>query len=585
MEFSLNLHDFLQREKKVLMKLSGLLASTLLASASANVIPSNNGPLKLSFNKFKGETFEKATSNGQGDVQFDLKNQQNFYSVDLEVGTPAQRVTVLLDTGSSDLWVTGSGNPYCSPDTRDAHLSSSGSNMTSNVTTQAASATSSFPSSSATVDCSQYGTFSMEGSETFKSNESTFYLTYGDGSFAKGTWGIDHVYLDGLNVSGVSFAVANETNSTVGVFGIGLPGNEASVTPGVDGQHYQYMNFPQMLKHSGVVQKNAYSLFLNSPDAEEGSILFGAVDHSKYTGQLYTLPLVSQGSSAREFDVTLQGISVQNSSSQVQATSSSLPALLDSGTTLMYLPATVADSVAGQLGGRYSASTGYYLIPKPSSDDDTKIVFDFGGFHIETSLSNYLMQGTSGSDDVSVLGILRTDSERAILGDVFLVDAYVVYDLEDYEISLAQASYSGASEDIELIVSSIPSATRASSYSQTGSSDSGSTTASQQSTTTSQQASQTSQQTSQNPLQSPASSSSSSSSDSTTSNSNSVDSAGSSSSSSSSDSSSDSYDSSSSSSSSSSWANKVVETNGVATVRADWQLLAVATLLIQALLL
>ncbi|CAR28710.1 ZYRO0F10252p [Zygosaccharomyces rouxii] len=445
--------------------LTSLVTSVLLSTASAGLV---SPPVyKLSFNKLRGETFEKAVGNSNGHANFDIKNQQNFYSVELKVGTPAQNVLVLLDTGSSDLWITGSGNPYCSPSTRNSHLGSAGSNSSTN---NGPSSTANFPSSSATIDCSQYGTFNLDGSETFKSNDSTFYLTYGDGSFAKGLWGMDHVYLDGLNVSDVSFAVANESNSTVGVFGVGLPGEEATVTPGVNGNHYQYKNFPQVLKDNGVVQKNAYSLYLNSPDSNSGNILFGAVDHSKYSGNLYTLPIVNtyadQGVAPREFDVTVQGITVGNSSSNSTVSSDKTLALLDSGTTLMYLPTALADELAKSLGGKFSPSTGYYLIPKPSENDDTKITFDFGGFHIETKLSNYILQG-SGPQDVAILGILRTEGDRAIFGDVFLVDAYVVYDLEDYEISLAQANFNSGSSDIEAISGSVPGASRAPGYSQT----------------------------------------------------------------------------------------------------------------------
>lgn len=446
--------------------LSSLVGSVLLGSASAGLV---SPPVyKLSFNKLRGENFEKAAGANNGDhVDFDIKNQQNFYSVELKVGTPAQEVMVLLDTGSSDLWITGAGNPYCSPSTRNAHLGSSGGNSSTNG---GVSSTSDFPSSSATVDCSKYGTFDLDGSETFKSNDSIFYLTYGDGSYARGVWGTDQLNLDGLNVSDVSFAVANETNSTVGVFGLGLPGNEASVTPGVEGNHYQYKNFPEILKQNGVVQKNAYSLYLDSPNSKDGSILFGAVDHSKYSGSLYTLPIVNtdagQGVAPREFDITVQGISINNGSSYSTVSSDQTLALLDSGTTLMYLPTDLADEVAHSLGGQFSSSTGYYLIPKPSDNDNTKITFDFGGFHIDTSLSNYILQ-SSGSQDLAVLGILRTESDRAILGDVFLVNAYVVYDLEDYEVSLAQADYSSSSSDVEAISGSVPGATRAQGYSQT----------------------------------------------------------------------------------------------------------------------
>lgn len=211
---------------------------------------------------------------------------------------------------------------------------------------------------------------------------------------------------------------------------------------------------------------------MNATDASYGNILFGAVDHAKYSGQLYTVPLLNPDSKEYphpvEFDVTLQGVGLTNGSSKYTFTTTPIPALLDSGTTLMYLPYQLADEIAQTLGGEYSEDIGYYVIPCPSADDDSKLVYDFGGFNIATNLSNYMLGTVDGFSDDSqcALGILPSDVE-AILGDVFLVDAYVIYNLDDYEVSLAQASYDNAKEDIEIITSTVPSATKAPRYSST----------------------------------------------------------------------------------------------------------------------
>ena len=98
-------------------------------------------------------------------------------------------------------------------------------------------------------------------------------------------------YSGGLDLSGLSFAVANKSNSTVGVLGIGLPMLEVTYSGKVavaDKRSYQYDNFPLFLKRSGAIDATAYSLFLNDETQTSGSVLFGAVDHSKYLGQLYT---------------------------------------------------------------------------------------------------------------------------------------------------------------------------------------------------------------------------------------------------------------------------------------------------------
>ena len=68
--------------------------------------------------------------------------------------------------------------------------------------------------------------------------------------------------------------------------------------------------------------------------------------------------------------------------------------------------------------------------------------------------------------DHRILKILQSDS-LCLLGDAFLVDTYVVYDLENHEVSIAQASFNDQEEDIELFSDSVPGAIPAPGYSST----------------------------------------------------------------------------------------------------------------------
>lgn len=484
------------------VKCTGLL--TLLAGLAscasvtkAELEDSRANYVKLGFDKLKGNTFSDATKHAKpiaklhkrddGYEEMTIVNQQSFYSVELGVGSSDQNVTVLVDTGSSDLWIMGSNNPYCKagtvsnnkrrvgirhPEKRAEDFdpfswltfsSSEGSTATGTQTI--------VPSASATLTCSQYGTFATSSSSSFQSNDTEFYIQYGDGTFALGTWGTDTIKVDGLEISNVSFAVANETDSSVGVLGIGLPGLETTnsgslVTSARDA--YEYENFPLVLKRDGIINRNAYSLFLNSSDAQTGSVLFGAVDHSKYTGTLYTIPLINTLSGYSEpiqFEVTLQGLGLQANDTNTTLTTTKIPALLDSGTTLAYFPSNLATMIARGVGATYSSLYGYYMMSCSDIDTSTEIIYDFGGFLIASPLENYIIQ-TSGS--TCILGILPQSGNSIILGDTFLTSAYVVYDLENLEISLAQANVgSTGSDNIDVISSSVPSAVKAPAYSST----------------------------------------------------------------------------------------------------------------------
>lgn len=440
------------------------------------------GYLSMGFDKLHGETYETATKGRKiierfvkredGSVEMELDNRNTFYSSTLDIGTPEQKVVVLVDTGSSDLWVMGSSNPYCastgnSEDSEDSFISTSiGSG---------ASATGSGSSASATIDCQKYGTFDAADSSSFSQNSTSFFVSYADSSAASGPWGTDTITFDGVTLNNTSIGVANISNSTIGVFGIGMTVTESTysgvglLTSGAT--PYQYENVPAAMVSQGLIHKNAYSLFLNDADADSGSILFGAVDHSKYSGQLYTLPILKMyklrsQSVALGFDVTVQGVGLTNGTDSVTVTTTQFPALLDSGTTLMYLPVLLSDLIAQEIGASYSSRLGYYILDCPSDDDPTQIVFDFGGFEIKTNLTNYILSPSSRST-VCYLGIVPITSVYGIFGDAFLVDAYVVYDLENLEISMAQANFKGGSEDIDVITSDVPSATPAPGYSST----------------------------------------------------------------------------------------------------------------------
>ncbi|SMN20702.1 similar to Saccharomyces cerevisiae YDR144C MKC7 GPI-anchored aspartyl protease, member of the yapsin family of proteases involved in cell wall growth and maintenance [Maudiozyma saulgeensis] len=432
---------------------------------------SKRGYVGLEFTKSYGDTFEDASSENKPELylhkrndgyeSIEITNQATFYSVSLEIGTPEQNITVLVDTGSSDLWVSNSDNPYC----QSNYQSSTGISYTD------------------TIDCDEYGTFDPDSSSSWSSNDTSFNIKYGDSTFASGVWGQDRLHLEDLNVTGLSFAVANRSNSTVGVLGIGLPGLEVTYT-GSASTAYQYDNFPMVLKRSGAIESNVYSLYLNELDATHGTVLFGAVDHSKYEAPLYTIPLINTlrangFSSAVQFDVTLQGLGMtfDNGTSDKTLTTTAIPALLDSGTTLTYLPSSLVEIIANQIGASYSSRLGYYTVACPDSSssssstlDGVNLVFDFGGFYINSTLENFLVQASATT---CLLGIVPQTAHSALLGDSFLSNAYVVYDLENKEISMAQAKYDVDSSDIEVVssgASSIPSATKAPGYSQTWSS-------------------------------------------------------------------------------------------------------------------
>lgn len=374
--------------------------------------------------------------------EVEVENQQSYYSMDILLGTPGQNISVLVDTGSSDLWVMSPDNSYCSSGLADG------------------------------VSCSQDMEFDSSKSSTFSSNQTGFEIQYGDGSFAEGNYAQDVLVIGDVNISNANFALANETNSTNVVFGIGLPGSEATVdTVDLSGEYSPtYSNIPMQMKEQGYIDVISYSLWLNRYSQSTGSLLFGGVDHSKYNGSLLTVPIISSYSQVKtpyRLQVRLDGIDYYDSKGDSSSIlGSSLSALLDSGTTAMMLPSQLVESIMDAIGAQLDSSQQVYIADCDSSGSFT---FDFSGALIEVRVEDLLINiGSVGSQNYCYVAIYPS-VDSTILGDSFLRSAYVVFDLENYEVGLANASRSDTgSENIDPITSGIPSATQAPRYSSSG---------------------------------------------------------------------------------------------------------------------
>lgn len=387
------------------------------------------------------------------------------YVVEMEIGTPPQTAYLVLDTGSSDMCVNEADTTYCES------LADGNDVWTSNYElTATASEISSTATSHKTYNtpCSYWGTFNPNTSSTFKFNETVFNTTYGDNSYFAGTYGTDVVSLGNITLSNFTFGVSDDTVSSMGVLGISLPFVEETnifqLTSNT--KPFVYDNFPMALKNQGKIKKIAYSLFLNELNARFGSILFGAVDKSKYSGQLYTLPMLQ---AFNTFDsefagmfVTAQSVAILDSKSGNKTVSEvQFPVVFDSGTSYSSLPTEIADAIGRSFDGKYSSDNRGYIFDC-SKVNNTLLSIDFGGFNISANISNFV----TPLHEHCLLNIMASDSMFS-LGDAFLMDTYVVYDLENHEVSLAQASFNNEEEDIEIISDSVPGATPAPGYSST----------------------------------------------------------------------------------------------------------------------
>ena len=458
------------------MQLFPFLSLTLFLTYSQAVFgSSSNSYVKLLVQKLanipninlQGASGISKRSEAFNSTLINMFSSAGMYVVKMEIGTPPQTAYLQLDTGSSDMCINEADAAYCESLADENNISTSNYELTATAIEILSTAA---PSAAYNAPCSYWGTFSPNSSSTFKYNETIFNLTYGDNSYYAGTYGTDVVSLGNITLSNFTFGVSNDTTNNGGILGVSLPSAEvtddtedalsSNTTP------FIYNNFPMALKSQGKIKKIAYSLFLNEPSARFGSILFGAVDKSEYSGQLYTLPMLQAYNTLDATDagmfVTAQSVAILDSKSGNKTVSEvQFPVLFDSGTSTSVLPTKIADAIGRSFDGKYSSDDQGYIFDC-AKVNNTLLSFDFGGFNISANISNFV----TPAKDHCILQILPSDT-IFVLGDAFLVDTYVVYDLENHEVSVAQASFDNKEEDIGIISDSVPGATPAPGYSST----------------------------------------------------------------------------------------------------------------------
>lgn len=406
-----------------------LVALAATAVTAINLAPRSPNPKVVSFDIARRNVADPLAQDRarfrkrQNVVDATLDNELTLYYANISLGTPAQNLQVSLDTGSSDLWVNSASSSLCS---------------------------------SAQAPCLG-GTYDRSSSSTSKVVNQDFNISYVDGSGAQGDYVTDTLGFADVTLDNFQFGVGLESASTMGVLGISYSLIEVQVNRAGGSE---YPNLPQALVNGGHINTNAYSLWLNDLDASTGSILFGGVNSGKYTGDLTTVPVLGDQGIYYELAVALSGVSLGGTS---MAGSQDLPiaVVLDSGTSLIYLPDDIVQNIYNQVNVEVNQGTAYAYCEDANSDK--QLSFTFSGKTINIPMNElYISVGTTttgqpvtfqNGKEACIFGIAPSGGSTPLLGDTFLRSAYVVYDLQNNEISLAQTNFNSTENNIQEIVS------------------------------------------------------------------------------------------------------------------------------------
>ncbi|KAI9885147.1 MAG: Signal recognition particle [Watsoniomyces obsoletus] len=419
----------------------GLLVAGVLASVTAglHLQERSNKPAVLGFEIRKrpgldGKTRSRLRRRQDDTSTVILDNERNLYFANASLGTPPQEFRFHLDTGSSDLWTNAVSSTFCR---------------------------------SRSDPCERSGTYDANQSSTYRYLNSDFRINYVDGSGARGDYATDRLRIGGEDIPDLQFGIGYRSSSGESILGIGYAGNEAQVGRGTGPA---YPNLPQRMVQSGVIQSNAYSLWLNDLESATGSILFGGVNTEKYTGQLSTLPVQNtrRRPDPTEFIITLTDISLSlpgqspslSSDNIILASRRSDPVLLDSGSSISYLNDDLAEVIFATVGAEKDSRSGAALIGCSQYNNASQLNFRFSSPTISVPMNELVILPEDGLGGFSastlrdgitpacLFGIAAAGDTPAVLGDTFLRSAYVVYDLENHEISIAQTNFNSTTDRI-----------------------------------------------------------------------------------------------------------------------------------------
>ncbi|KAJ2498961.1 aspartic proteinase precursor [Coemansia sp. RSA 1972] len=316
---------------------------------------------------------------------------QSYYG-NIQLGTPPQHFRVVFDTGSSDIWIP---SVECN-----------------------------------SAACEAHSRFEHTNSSTYATSHVPFSLNYGSGGLI-GQVGADTMHIGGVAVPDVHVGLATHmsrffrTAQFDGVFGLGFPGLTR-----IQSQPPLYA-----MVQAGLLEKPIFSFWVREGHGGKhagGEVVLGGVNPKRFEGTARTLPIVRK----MYWEVELNGLLINDSP---VPSISSQTAIIDTGTSLIVLPATDADAVNQFLGAvPLFDEYGLYAINCYKGNKPT-VKFVLAGETFAIRPSHYILPVGRGRCVTAFAASTSPDLSRWVIGNSFLRAWHTTFDVENFEIKLAQA--------------------------------------------------------------------------------------------------------------------------------------------------
>ncbi|KAJ3054605.1 Vacuolar protease A [Rhizophlyctis rosea] len=338
------------------------------------------------------------TATGGAEHGVPLTNFMNAqYFGEITIGTPPQTFSVVLDTGSSNLWV---------PSTRCSSIA-----------------------------CWLHRKYDASQSSTYRENGTDFAIRYGTGSLegiiSNDVLGVadltikDQDFGESTKEPGITFAVGRFD----GIFGLAYDNIAVQhvVPPFYNMVNQKLLDEPVFAAYFGD----------NSDGGDgEGEISFGGVNKDHYKGDITWAPVIRKG----YWEVELQNATLGGQDIGVKTRR----AAIDTGTSLCALPVAEADAINSRIGGKKNAQ-GQYIVECDTIPNLPTLTLTFGGKKFDVEGKDYVLKVGGLGGEQCVSGFMGLDIPAPagplwIVGDVFLRRWYTVYDLGKNRVGFAESA-------------------------------------------------------------------------------------------------------------------------------------------------
>lgn len=299
----------------------------------------------------------------------------------VQIGNPPQTFHLNFDTGSADIWL---------------------------------------PAMSCKAPaCAAHARYNASASSTYRKDGRRWEITYGDGSGANGILASDMVNVGGIQVRQTIGLATNETvdfetSPEDGLFGLGF--NAIQSVPGVK----TFMDNAMAANAFALPVVSAYLPSVRRNGGKDGHYLFGAIDDTKFKGNLTYVPVTKQG----YWQITIEDVSFNGKS-----LNHTTQGIIDTGSTLVMVSDAVATSIHKHVNGSsFSQDAQGWVVPCALANTTGTVGFTMAGKSFEVPLADLAWQSVTDGSDICYSGVQGGADGLWILGDVFIKNNYCVFD-------------------------------------------------------------------------------------------------------------------------------------------------------------